>query len=273
MDIEQLTKKCSKCGEVKPLNEFYENRRTKGGRESSCKKCKAEYQYENKERIANYQKENKEYKKKYRQDNQERIKNYNKEYKQKHKKEIAIQFKKYREENKERESEQHKKYKRQHKDEISKLSKQWYIKNREKLLEQNKKYNKLHRNEINSRVEERKKTDLKYSLNCRTSCSIRYSLKGNKRGYHWENLVGYNCNDLIKRLKKTMPEGYTWQDYLEGKLEVDHIIPKSIFNFIKPEHIDFKRCWALSNLRLLPKKENRIKYNKLIKPFQLNLAI
>jgi len=60
---------------------------------------------------------------------------------------------------------------------------------------------------------------------------------------------------------------------MEGKLEVDHIIPISVWDFDRPEQINFKRCWALKNLRLLPKKENRIKHNKLIKPFQPCLAI
>jgi len=100
------------------------------------------------------------------------------------------------------------------------------------------------------------------------SSSIRIMLKGNKQGRHWEDLVGYELNDLIKRLKKTIPKGYTWQDYLDSKLHIDHIIPVSVFNFTKPEHLDFKKCWALKNLQLLPAKENLEKHNKLDKPFQ-----
>jgi len=103
--------------------------------------------------------------------------------------------------------------------------------------------------------------------------SIKRSLRNNKNGYHWEIFVDYTLSDLIKRLNNTMPEGYTWQDFLSGELHIDHIIPKSAFNFTRPEHTDFKRCWALSNLRLLPAKENRIKYNKLDRPFQPALKL
>ncbi|MBA7552117.1 hypothetical protein ES705_44671 [subsurface metagenome] len=103
--------------------------------------------------------------------------------------------------------------------------------------------------------------------------AIWQSLHSNKDRNHWETLVGYTIGDLIKRLKKTLPEGYTWQDYLSGKLHIDHIIPISVFNFTKPEHIDFERCWALSNLQLLPAKENLLKHNKLIIPFQPALQI
>ena len=46
-----------------------------------------------------------------------------------------------------------------------------------------------------------------------------------------------------------------------------------VFNFSKPEHPDFKRCWALKNLRLLPAEENRKKGSKLINPFQPALEI
>ena len=98
--------------------------------------------------------------------------------------------------------------------------------------------------------------------------AITESLKGKKAGRRWEDLVGYTLNDLFKRLKSTMPEGYTWQDYLKGKLHIDHIIPKSVFNFTKPEHPDFLKCWALENLRLLPERENIIKSNHLTRPFQ-----
>ena len=60
---------------------------------------------------------------------------------------------------------------------------------------------------------------------------------------------------------------------MEGKLHLDHKIPKSIFNYEKSEHTDFKRCWALENLQLLPAKENRVKHNNITKPFQPALQI
>jgi len=119
----------------------------------------------------------------------------------------------------------------------------------------------------------KRKTDLKCNLNHKISRGIYKSLKGNKQGRRWEKLVGYALNDLLKRLKRTMPKGYIWQDYLRGELHIDHIIPISVWNFNKPEHIDFKRCWALSNLQLLPAKDNLSKHNKITKPFQLALKI
>jgi len=94
-----------------------------------------------------------------------------------------------------------------------------------------------------------------------------------KSGRHWEDLVGWTVKDLEKRLRKTMPKGHTWKDFKNGKLHIDHIIPISAFNYTKPEHTDFKRCWALKNLRLLPANENLVKHNRLEKPFQPALKI
>lgn len=121
------------------------------------------------------------------------------------------------------------------------------------------------------RTYKRLKNDLKSVLRNRISGRMRESLaskKNNKNGRHWEGLVGYNVEELKKRLELTMPEEYTWQDFLNGKLHIDHIIPISAFNFSSPEHLDFQRCWDLNNLQLLPAQENLIKHNKLKESFQ-----
>ena len=151
--------------------------------------------------------------------------------------------------------------------------KKYYIKNRENLLKQHKQWYENNRERKNRHKKYKRKTDLKFNLNEKISHAINFSLKGNKNGRHWETLVNYTLDDLIKRLKKTMPKGYTWQDYLEGKLHLDHIIPISAHNFTTSKHIDFKRCWSLSNLQLLPAKENLAKHDKLYKPFQPTLKI
>lgn len=148
----------------------------------------------------------------------------------------------------------------------------WYENNLEEERKRSRQYRRNHHEEIREYEKYKYKTDLRYNLNCKIRHLMNYSLRGNKEGRKWEILVGYTVNDLMKYLKKTISKGYTWQDYLSGKLHLDHIIPISAFNFTKPEHMDFKRCWALKNLRLLPAKENLIKNAKLVKPFQPALA-
>lgn len=126
---------------------------------------------------------------------------------------------------------------------------------------------------IEDAIKKEKQRKERSKLHNRIAGLIRYSLKGNKKGRHWEDLVGYGLESLKRRLKKTIPQNYTWDDYLKGELWIDHIIPITAFNIECPESIDFKRCWTLSNLRLLPKIENISKGNKLLKSFQPGLNL
>jgi len=153
----------------------------------------------------------------------------------------------------------------------------WYQNNKERIIIKAKQWREDNPEKaIKSAIEyntKKYKTDLKFNLNVRTANAIKKALKNNKAGRHWEGLVGYTLNDLFKRLKKTMPEGYNWSGYLKGGLEIDHIIPKSIFDYDNPNQINFKNCWALSDLQLLTKEENRTKRNKLERPIQLLFKI
>ncbi len=98
------------------------------------------------------------------------------------------------------------------------------------------------------------------------SSAINIALNGAKNGHCWELLVGYTLNDLMKHLEKQFQIGMTWKNY--GNWHVDHKIPVSVFNYSKPEDIDFKRCWALKNLQPLWAGDNIRKSNKLKKAFQ-----
>ena len=166
---------------------------------------------------------------------------------------------------KERIKEYYRQYCKDNKEKIDEYSRQW--------KKNNPGYYKKYYESRNYYLRKRNKIDLKYNLNHRMGSAILKALKSNKNGRHWENLVGYTLNDLIKRLKQTMPEGYNWNDFLKGRLHIDHIMPKSVFNYNMPEHPDFKNCWALSNLQLLPAKDNIIKDVKLERPFQPALRI
>jgi len=134
-------------------------------------------------------------------------------------------------------------------------------------------YNKKFLEYYNRYQSKRYKTDIRFKLNRNISRLIRKSLKSNKDSRHWEELVGYTVNELKIHLQNNMPKGYAWQDYLEGRLHLDHKIPIDAFNFDSSEQIDFKRCWNLKNLQLLPARENIIKSNKLEESFQPALKI
>lgn len=108
-------------------------------------------------------------------------------------------------------------------------------------------------------------------LNKNISYSVYFSLKKKKGNRHWEDIVGYTIDQLMKHLEKQFTQGMTWENY--GDWHVDHKIPQAAFNFQTSEDIDFKRCWALKNLRPMWAKENISKGAKIERPFQPSLTI
>lgn len=223
----------------------------------------------------------KKYMKQWRKDNAKHIKKYTKKWNRDNPN-YGEQFRKshpdyHKEYYKEYGKDYHKRYYQNNSSTKKEYAKQYYQNNLGYYKEYNEQYRKDNfvkiKNAKNEYTKNRCKTDLKFHLNCRMKNAIWKSLKSKKAGRHWESLVGYTCEDLIKRLKRTMPKNYCWQDYMEGKLHIDHIIPKSVFNFTKSGHIGFQKCWALKNLQLLPAKENISKSNKLARPFQFAFQI
>ena len=70
----------------------------------------------------------------------------------------------------------------------------------------------------------------------------------------WAALLGYTLEDLVRHLKRTIPKGCTWLDFIDGALHIDHITPRAKFDLSNVD--DLRRCWCLSNLRLLTAEEN-----------------
>jgi len=121
-----------------------------------------------------------------------------------------------------------------------------------------------------SKTRRTQRLDPKFRVLESISQSIRHYLKG-KNGRTWVDLLEYTPEQLRSHIEKRFKPGMSWDNY--GKWHLDHIIPVSAFNFQTPNDIDFKRCWALKNLRPLWARENISKGNKLERPFQPSLSI
>lgn len=96
------------------------------------------------------------------------------------------------------------------------------------------------------------------------SRGIRYHIS--KNGKSTFDILPYTIEELIERLKDTLPEGMNWERYLESTYEynIDHIIPQNIYNFNSVEDEEFLKCWDLRNLRIITKEENVRKKDKLL---------
>jgi len=233
-----IEKKCTKCKTIKPLNGFSKDARLLSGRKSRCKKCR------NKEsRI-------------WKENNKEKCDKYNKIWKLRNSDKIKKASRIWRNNNKEKFITAIKTWAKNNPDKIRILNKRKYEKRREKLG-------------LISKKRHYKNQYIFHRLNRNMASGIRKSLHNNKNGRHWEDLVGYSWVQLKKHLEKQFKDGMTWENY--GEWHIDHIIPKSIFNFTKPEDYDFKRCWSLKNLRPLWAIENMSKFTKLETHFQPSL--
>lgn len=133
--------------------------------------------------------------------------------------------------------------------------------NKNKWYKKNKEYYRI-------RQEKRRQNPI-YKLNCSMSSGISCSLKKGKGHKSWTKLVPYTLKQLKNHLERQFKPGMTWENY--GKWHIDHKIPLSVHNFTQPDHIDFKRAWALKNLQPMWAKENMSKGAKLQKHFQPSL--
>lgn len=100
----------------------------------------------------------------------------------------------------------------------------------------------------------RMRHDPVYVINQRMRTAIKKALRGKKAGRTWESIVGYSVGDLYAHLERQLPKRMTMSDLFLGRLHIDHIIPKSMFDVTKPEEL--RACWALANLRPLKAKDN-----------------
>jgi len=263
-----MEKKCTKCGEVKSLDEFTNAKKGKHGKNARCKSCDKLYYKSNKERIKQRQKgyylKNKKdilnNAKRYREDNSENIKRYrednsenqyylNKEWRKKNKKKV----KKY-----------HKKYRVKHEKRIKERRK----KNKEKIKEYNLIYRKENKEKINGNFRIRKETDLLFRLRCRIKCNVITAIKnqGYTKNTKTFNILKCEYNFFMDWLNGKASNGYT---YGIGDLHLDHVIPISLAQ-TEDEAILLSHY---SNYQLLSADENLAKSNSYVNPTNLKRVL
>ena len=127
---------------------------------------------------------------------------------------------------------------------MKKKKREYYYNNRERIIaKRREKYLTYKDNPI-------------YKLNRVMSKSIWDALKGLKADRHWEDLVGYTLKELREHLESQFDENMTW-DNMGEYWEIDHIIPKSQFQYKTEQDKQFRVCWSLANLRPLEKIANK----------------
>ena len=111
------------------------------------------------------------------------------------------------------------------------------------------------------------KNDPIFKLKHTIGCAIRKIL--NKKGDSFLPHLNYTFDELKQHLESQFEPWMNWQNWSTYNSEtwddndqstwtwnVDHIIPQAYFKYESMEDEEFKKCWALSNLRPLNAKQN-----------------
>jgi hypothetical protein len=272
-------KQCIQCKETKENSEF-RIRSDTGRLTGQCKECLALNQQafykKNKLTILaknrNYYAHNSEniitQKKEYYAENKESIDQYNKEYRKENNNYISIRKRTYYSNNKEEILAKDKKYRAQPqiRERTKRYKKQYREDNREKITQS---YNKWQR--------EKKKNDPVYKIRVNISRMVNAALNkigSSKNNYSFLDFVDWTPDSLAFHIESQWKDKNFWMtwenhgrynaktwddnDSSTWTWQLDHIIPQSDLPYKNMKEENFKKCWALENLRPYSAKLNII---------------
>ena len=145
----------------------------------------------------------------------------------------------------------------------------YYQNNKENIKIRNKKWKNNNRDKINISIKHIRKNPL-INLRHNISVLIRYYISGIKNGSIMK-FLSYSIQDLKNHLEKQFESWMNWNnkgiynpktwndsDSSTWTWQLDHIIPQSDLPYTSMDDENFKKCWALENLRPLSAKQNII---------------
>lgn len=175
----------------------------------------------------------------------------------------AVYIRDYYAKNKKRVKTKNKEYWDNNKKQISDYQKSYYQDNKQTIIAKN-----------HTRAKERRRTDPVFRLRRDLSTRIFTELKkvgGSKNGSSILNHFPFTIQELKDHLERQFESWMTWEnrgkyncqiwddnDISTWTWQLDHIIPQASLPYSSMEDDNFKKCWALSNLRPLSAKQNVI---------------
>jgi len=165
---------------------------------------------------------------------------------------------------------------------------QYKSRNRQKLADTQRNYHKINKENdsltkkkwyqensdsvklrVKNNLRIRREKDPSFKLKERVSLMIRHCINKNRESVN--KYLPYSLDELKQHIEKQFEPWMTWNnwgkynvntwndnDQTTWKWNLDHIVPQSTFKYISMQDEDFKKCWALENLRPLSAKQNII---------------
>lgn len=220
---------CSKCGNARPLSQFYKDRCR---RRSDCSTCnsssRSKYQLKHLPQVL-------EKNRKWRQNNSEHCLGWLKNYAPRRRKNV---------------------YNRYHTNEgfRSKVVAESYA-----YRHDPKNKEKIRATKLRLTLKYRQNPEWRLVRNLRRR--LNFVLGGKRKCEATMNLVGCTSGQLIRHLETMFHGGMTWDNYGRAGWHVDHRIPCDFFDLSKPE--EQKRCFHYSNLQPLWAGDNLLKGSKI----------
>jgi len=188
-------------------------------------------------------------------------KQYSKQYYDNNREKCLEKLKTKRQNNKELYQEKDRQYYYNNKEFCLKKSKKWKDNNKDKIRE--------YRNQYNKERYQKLKNDPIFKLRKNIRNSINKFLKKNlnRKSGSILKYLPYTIQELRNYLESKFENWMNWENYGSyecgrKKWHLDHIRPHSSFFYTSMEELDFKKCWALENLRPLEATENMSKQDK-----------
>jgi hypothetical protein len=232
-----MNKRCHKCGENKPLDQFNKRASSKDGKSHECNSCQtirhSEYYIKNKEKILDKCAQ-------YYVDNSDRIKS---------------NVKKYRHNNPEK----------------HKASRIKYAENNKEIISVKKAlYKKNNRIKLNQAERARKANNPTYKIACLLRSRVNEILESKTKVDSTIGLLGCSVSHFVKYLESKFQSGMSWSNHSLFGWHIDHIIPCTKFDLSDPGQQ--RKCFHFSNMQPLWAKDNLRKNNKIQPEQQMLIA-
>lgn len=158
----------------------------------------------------------------------------------------------------------------------------YYLNNKESIIDKSNQYYTDHKSSIKEihrvYIRNKRSSNVVFNLRSKVSKNINRMLKSqgfSKNGNSILKYLPYSIQELKEHLEKQFELWMTWNNW--GKYnsqiwndnnsstwvwQIDHIIPQSSLPYTSMEDENFKKCWALKNLRPYSAKQNVIEGNR-----------
>jgi hypothetical protein len=131
-----------------------------------------------------------------------------------------------------------------------------------KEIEYNKKWKESNKEKVKKHVNtlyHKKYSNPSYKIHTNMKTLINSYIRLKRYDFFIKE-IGYSIRDLMNYIEKLFEPGMSWDN--RSSWHIDHIEPLCSFNTQKKGDEEFRKCWALSNLRPLWPRDNHLKGQK-----------